>query len=147
MEVILTQDVRGLGKAYDVVKVKDGFARNFLLPKGFVLSATQKNLRELAEREKRKTAAADKEKKQAGELALKLNSVSINVAMATNEEDKLYGSVTNTDVANALKEEGFDIGADKILLGEPIKSLGIYDVTVNLHPEVTAKIKVWIVKK
>ena len=147
MEVILTQDVEGLGKAHDVVEVKNGFARNFLLPKGLVLSATPKNLRELAEREKRKAVAAEKEKKQAGELALKLNSVSINVAMATNEEDRLYGSVTGTDIANALKEEGFDIGADKILLNEPIKNLGIYDVTVDLHPEVKAKIKAWIVKK
>ena len=147
MQVILTQDVKGIGKAFDVVKVKDGFARNFLLPNNMVLPATPKNLKVLAEQAKIKAAAVEKEKKQAGELALKLSSLSINVAMATNEEDKLYGSVTNADVAHALKEEGFDIPAEKISLDEPIKSLGIYDITVKLHPEVEAKLKLWIVKK
>jgi large subunit ribosomal protein L9 len=147
MEVILTKDIKGLGKTQEVVKVKDGFARNFLLPKGFALLATEKNLKEIAELEKIKAQEKEKEKRLAMELAARLNNTSVNVTVAVNEEEKLYGSVTNLDIANALKEEGFDIEEDNILLDEPIKNLGIYDIAVKLHPEIQAKIKVWIVKK
>lgn len=147
MEVILTQEVKGLGKTQAVVKVKDGFARNFLLPKGLALLATKENLAKMAEIEKRKALQLEKEKSQAEELARRLNGVSINVAVATNEEDNLYGSVTDADIVSALKEEGFNIDKQNILLNEPLKNLGIYDVAIKLHPEVEAKIKVWIVKK
>jgi len=147
MEVILTKDVKGLGKAQEVVEVKDGFARNFLLPKGFALLATAKNLKEIAELEKIKAQEKEKEKRQATELAGRLNNTSVNVTVAVNEEEKLYGSVTNLDIANALKEDGFDIEENNILMDEPIRNLGIYDIAVKLHPEVQAKIKVWIVKK
>lgn len=147
MEVILTQDVKGIGKAQQVLRVKDGFARNFLLPKKLALLATKKNLTQLAQLEKRKSLRLEKEEKQAAEQADRLNTLSINVAVAANEEDKLYGSVTETDIANALKEEGFIINKDSILLDEPIKKLGIYDAIINLHPRVKAKIKVWIVKE
>ena len=147
MEVILTQDLKGLGKTQAVVKVKDGFARNFLLPKGLALLATKENLAKMAEIEKRKAMQLEKEKSQAEELARRLRGVSINVAVATNEEDNLYGSVTDADIVSALKEEGFNIDKQNILLNEPLKNLGIYDVAIKLHPEVEAKIKVWIVKK
>lgn len=147
MEVILTQEVKGLGKTQAVVKVKDGFARNFLLPKGLALLATKENLAKIAEIEKRKAMQLEKEKSQAEELARRLRGVSINVAVATNEEDNLYGSVTDADIVSALKEEGFNIDKQNILLNEPLKNLGIYDVAIKLHPEVEAKIKVWIVKK
>ena len=147
MEVILTQEVKGLGNTQTVVKVKDGFARNFLLPKGLALLATKKNLAKMAEIEKRKAMQLEKEKSQAEELARRLNGVSINVAVATNEEDNLYGSVTDADIVSALKEEGFNIDKQNILLNEPLKNLGIYDVAIKLHPEVEAKIRVWIVKK
>lgn len=147
MEVILTQEVKGLGKTQAVVKVKDGFARNFLLPKGLALLATKENLAKMAEIEKRKAMQLEKEKSQAEELARRLKGVSINVAVATNEEDNLYGSVTDADIVSALKEEGFNIDKQNILLNEPLKNLGIYDVAIKLHPEVEAKIKVWVVKK
>lgn len=147
MEVILTQEVKGLGNTQTVVKVKDGFARNFLLPKGLALLATKENLAKMAEIEKRKAMQLEKEKSQAEELARRLNGVSINVAVATNEEDNLYGSVTDADIVSALKEEGFNIDKQNILLNEPLKNLGIYDVAIKLHPEVEAKIRVWIVKK
>lgn len=147
MEVILTQEVKGLGNTQTVVKVKDGFARNFLLPKGLALLATKKNLAKMAEIEKRKAMQLEKEKSQAEELARRLKGVSINVAVATNEEDNLYGSVTDADIVSALKEEGFNIDKQNILLNEPLKNLGIYDVAIKLHPEVEAKIRVWIVKK
>lgn len=147
MEVILTQEVKGLGNTQAVVKVKDGFARNFLLPKGLALLATKENLAKMAEIEKRKAMLLEKEKSQAEELARRLNGVSINVAVATNEEDNLYGSVADADIVSALKEEGFNIDKQNILLNEPLKNLGIYDVAIKLHPEVEAKIRVWIVKK
>lgn len=147
MEIILKQDVDRIGKAGQIVKVKDGFARNFLLPNGLALVATVRNLKTWAELEKRKALQLEKEKKEAMELASKLNGFSINVAVATHEEDKLYGSVSDADIANALKEEGFSIEKKNILLNEPIKSLGIYDVPIKLHPDVQAKIKVWVVKK
>ena len=147
MELILTQDVQGLGKAQQVVKVNDGYARNFLLPQGLGLVATQKNLKALVELQQRKAQQLEKEKQLALGLANKLKSTSINVAVTTNEEDKLYGSVSQVDIASALKEEGYDIPEENILLNEPIRSLGIYDVPVKLHPEVQAKIKLWIVKK
>jgi len=147
MEVILTQEVKGLGKTQAVVKVKDGFARNFLLPKGLALFATKENLAKIAEIEKRKAMQLEKEKSQAEELARRLKGVAINVAVATNEEDNLYGSVTDADIVSALKEEGFNIDEQNILLNEPLKNLGIYDVAIKLHPEVQAKIKVWVVKK
>jgi len=147
MEVILTRGYKGLGKTQAVVKVKDGFARNFLLPKGLALLATKENLAKIAEIEKRKAMQLEKEKSQAEELARRLKGVAINVAVATNEEDNLYGSVTDADIVSALKEEGFNIDEQNILLNEPLKNLGIYDVAIKLHPEVQAKIKVWIVKK
>jgi large subunit ribosomal protein L9 len=147
MELILTQDVQGLGKAQQIVKVNDGYARNFLLPQGLGLVATQKNLKALAQLQQRKSQQLEKEKQLALGLANKLKSTSINVAVTTNEEDKLYGSVSQVDIASALKEEGYDIPEENILLNEPIRSLGIYDVPVKLHPEVQAKIKLWIVKK
>ena len=126
MEVILTQDVKGLGKAQATVKVKDGFARNFLIPNGLALLATPKNLSRLAEATKKKTLQLEKEEQEAKELANKLNNVSINVMVAANEEDKLYGSVLDSDIARALAEEGFNIEQQNILLNEPIKALGIF---------------------
>ena len=147
MKVILSQDIQGLGKANDTLEVKDGYARNFLIPKGFALFATEKNLKQLSETEKRKSQQLEKEKRQAEDLANKLNNLSVNVTVTTNEEDKLYGSVADIDIASALRQEGFDIDKNKIILTESIKNLGIYDVAIRLHPQVQAKIKVWIVKE
>lgn len=147
MEVILSQDIKGLGKARQVVKVKDGYARNFLLLRGLAVAATAKNLQQLSEVEKKKEQQLEKVKKQAQELASRLENLSVNVIVATNDEDGLYASVTETDIAGALKQEGFEIDSDKVILSEPIKKLGIYEATVKLHPEVQTKIKVWIVKE
>lgn len=147
MEVILKQDVDRLGKAGAVVKVKDGFARNFLLPNNLALPLTSANLKKLEEQKQREILKSEKTKKEAESLRDKLAGLSITIAALTNEEDKLYGSITAGDIAQALKEENFDIDKNCIILQEPIKSLGIYEVSVGLHPEVAAKIKIWIVKK
>ncbi len=147
MEIILSKDVDGLGKAGSVIKVKDGFASNYLLPRGLAMAATSANLRKVEAEKKKRGLQAEKVK--AGALALKekLAELSITIAMAVNEEEKLYAAISAQDIARSLNDEGYDIDKSIIALDEPIKALGIYEVAVKLHPEVSARVKVWIVKK
>lgn len=147
MEVILNQDVENLGKAGTVVKVKDGFARNFLIPKKLAVPSTPVNIKQLEQESQRKILQLEKAKKNAEELAEKLAGLSITIPVLTHEEDRFYGSITSQDVAGAIKEEGIDIDKNLIILDEPIKALGIYEVPLKLHPQVTARIKIWVVKK
>ncbi|MDD4909012.1 MAG: 50S ribosomal protein L9 [Candidatus Omnitrophica bacterium] len=147
MEVILKQDIKGVGKAGDKIKVKVGFARNYLLPNGLALPLTNQNLKILEEDKKRKAMQTEKMKAAALDLVKKLSGLSVNVAVSVQEDEKLYGSVSAQNIYDALKEEGVEIDKRSIILPEPIKSLGIYDVPVKLHPEVETTIKVWVVKK
>ncbi len=147
MKVILRQDMEKLGKAGDVVNVKNGYARNYLLPKEIAYEATPGNLRRFEEEKKRMMMQSEREKRNAEQLAKELEKASCTISMAVGEEDKLFGSVTSQDIADALKEKGIEIDKRKIHLEEPIKALGIYTVPVRLHPEVTAHVKVWVVKK
>ena len=147
MEVILKQDVDKIGKAGTIVKIKDGFARNFLIPNGLAVPLTPANLKKLEQEKQKKILQLEKAKEGSKELKARLEGLSLTLPVLAQEEDKLYGSITAIDIAHALKEEGFDIDKSSIILDEPIKSLGIYEIPVNLHPEVSAKIKVWIVKK
>ena len=147
MNVILFKEVDHLGKVGDVVKVKDGFARNFLFPKKLAYAATPDNLKRI-EQQKAKQAALDaQKKKEAEELAEKLNKLSCTVTVEVNDLDKLYGSVTEADIVKALDVEGFSIDKKAIVLEKTIGELGIYDVGVKLHPEVVAKIRLWVAKK
>ncbi|MGA2775617.1 MAG: 50S ribosomal protein L9 [Candidatus Omnitrophota bacterium] len=147
MEVILTKDVEKVGKAGAVIKVKDGFARNFLFPGGLALPVTAGNLKKLEQDKQKKAEQAEKLKNEALNLKERLNGLSLTIPAISQEDEKLYGSVAVHDVASALKEEGFNIDKNLIELAEPIKKLGIYEVSVKLHPEVIAKLKIWIVKK
>ncbi len=147
MEVILNQDVEKLGKGGTVVKVKAGFARNFLIPNGLALPLTPANLKKLQQDKLRKALQSEKVKKESEAFGERLASISLTIPALTKEEDKLYGSITSQDIVNALKEEGIDIDENSVVLDEPIKSLGIYEIPIKLHPEVTAQIKVWVVKK
>jgi len=147
MEVILNQDVDKLGKSGTIVKVKAGFARNFLIPNGLALPLTPANLKKLEQDKLKKTLQIEKVKKESEALKERLENISLTITALTKEEDGLFGSVTSQDIADALKEEGLDIDKNSIILDEPIKSLGIYEVPIKLHQEVLAKIKVWIVKK
>lgn len=147
MEVILNQDIDRLGKAGQIVKVKDGFARNFLIPNSLAVPLTPTNLKKIEQEKQRKILKLERAKKEAEDLKEKLTSLSLTIPVLTHEEDKLYGSIASGELAAALKEEGFNIDKNSIILDEPIKSLGIYEVPVNLHPEVATKIKVWVVKK
>ncbi|KPK97147.1 MAG: 50S ribosomal protein L9 [Omnitrophica WOR_2 bacterium SM23_72] len=147
MEVILNQDVDKLGKAGSVIKVKDGFARNFLIPNSLALPLTPGNLKKLEQEKQRKKAQLEKVKQESLELKAKLEGVSLTIPALVQEEDRLYGSITTQDVAQALEEEGFTIDKNAVVLEHAIKTLGIYEIPVRLHPEVSATIKVWIVKK
>ncbi|MBL7151406.1 MAG: 50S ribosomal protein L9, partial [Candidatus Omnitrophica bacterium] len=147
MEVILNEDVQKLGKAGTIVKVKDGFARNFLIPNGLAVPANSANLRRLQQEQQRKQSQIENLKKEAEELKDKLTQLSLTIASLTQEDENLYGGITAQDISAALKEESFDIDKSQIILSKPIKSLGIYEVPVKLHPEITVNLKVWVVKK
>lgn len=147
MEVILREGIDGLGKAGEIVKVKDGFARNYLLPQKKAVVADPKNVK-LIEHQKRVALAQEaKVKKEAENLAAKLSNVSVTIAREAGEEDKIFGSVTAKDIADSLKNEGVKLDKKQVFLKEPIKKLGTFDVEVKLYNEVSATVKVWVVKK
>ncbi len=147
MEVILQQDVDKIGKAGSVAKVKDGFARNFLFPNKLAVPLNNANLKNLQARKEQKSAELAKAKSEAEALKEKLSGVSITIPVLTGEAEQLYGSISSGDIVAALKEEGFEIDKSLVALESPIKALGIYEVPIKLHPEVTTKVKIWVVKK
>lgn len=147
VELILIQDVPKIGKAGSIVKVKDGFARNFLIPNNLAVLATSGNLKKLEQEKLSREKELEKTKQEALELSKKLTGKSFTITSEVHEADKLYGSITSIEVSRVLEEEGFKINKKAIQLDEPIKSTGIFEVPVKLHPEVTANIKIWIVKK
>lgn len=147
MEVILIKDNDKLGKAGQVIKVKDGFARNYLFPNGLAVPVNAANLKKLEQEKQKKLLEHELLKKEFEQIKAKLDSFSLTLPVLTQEEDKLYGSITSNDIVTALKDEGIDIDKGSLILDEPIKALGIYEIPVKLHPEVSAKIKVWVVKK
>ncbi|MCM8796757.1 MAG: 50S ribosomal protein L9 [Candidatus Omnitrophica bacterium] len=147
MEVILNQDVPKLGKAGTVVKVKDGFARNFLLPNKLAVPVTPANMKMLEEKRIKKERELAKLKQDSEALKQRLDGLSITITASTNEEEKLYGSITQQDIISALKDEGIELDKSMVILDEPIKSLGIYNIPIKLYPDVIAHLKVWVVKK
>ena len=145
MEVILREDVANLGKMGEVVRVRDGYARNYLLQRKLVLIANKKNLKSF---EHQKRVVADQRGrvvKQAETLAEKLAALSLVFPVKAGEEGKLFGSVTNIDIEKALKAKGFEVERRKIHLAEPIKALGDYEVAVRLTADVTANVKLSVV--
>ena len=146
MKVILNKDVKGTGKAGDVVTVSDGYARNMLIPRGLATEATQSNIRQL---EKQKAIAAEKkaeEKAAAQELAEKLNKASIKMKIKAGEGGRIFGSITSKDIADAINMQlGMDIDRKKVKLDAPIKQVGQTDVDMRLYQDVNAKIKVIII--
>ncbi|MBZ5537660.1 MAG: 50S ribosomal protein L9 [Acidobacteriia bacterium] len=145
MEVILKESIEKLGSQGEVVKVANGYARNYLLPKNLALAATPGNLKKV---EHIKVAALKKEateKKQSEELATLVNQLTVTIARKVGEKEVLYGSVTTMDIADDLKRQGYEIDRRKIHLEEPLKTLGEYSVPIRLHREVTATIKVIVI--
>lgn len=147
MKVILRQDFETLGKIGQVVDVKDGYARNYLFPRGIAYAALKGNVKALDEEKKNVEKKNLQELKAAEVLASELETVSVTIPVQVGEEDKIFGTVTTQMIADALKEKGQDIDKRKIEIEEPIKSLGIYGVSLKLHPSVSAKIKVWVVRE
>ncbi|MBF0505508.1 MAG: 50S ribosomal protein L9 [Nitrospirae bacterium] len=147
MKVILKEDVKDVGHIGEMLTVKDGYARNFLIPRGLALEANPKNIKAL-EHEKRKIQEVVKKAKSgAEEVASKLSAVTLTIKAKVGEEEKLFGSVTAMDIAEALKKEGLDVDRKKIVLEEPIKRLGSYTVGVKVHPEVSAQFTVQVVSE
>ena len=147
MKVILRQDFETLGKIGEVVDVKDGYARNFLFPRGLAYAALKGNIRALDDEKKAVEKRNLQELKAAETLAAELETVSVTIPVQVGEEDKIFGTVTTQMIADALKEKGHDIDKRKVEIEEPIKALGIYGVNLKIHQNVNAKIKVWVVRE
>lgn len=147
MQVILQKDVKSLGKAGETVSVKDGYGRNYLLPQGKAVVADTKNLRMLEHQKREIGAKLAKVKKEAEGMAGKLNNVTITIERETSDDEKLFGSVTSKDIAQMLLKQGININRQDIQMDSPIKNIGVYDVPVKLHSEVSGSLKVWVVKK
>ena len=147
MNVILSKDVANVGKTGDILKVKEGFARNYLFPQNLAYPATAANLKRIEQQKIKKTALDAKNKKEAEDLAEKLSKISCTVTVEVNDQEKLYGSVTEADIAKAIELEGFSIDKKSIVLEKPIEELGIFDVQIKIYPEVMAKIRLWVAKK
>lgn len=147
MKVILRNNVDNLGNAGEIVDVKPGFARNYLVPQGLALIATKANQSVYDNEKKQIAVRIAKEKVLAEEMAQKLEAASVTIPVSVGEEDKLFGSVTSQDIADSLISQGLEVDKRKIILEEPIKALGLYTVDIKLHTDVVGKIKVWVVKK
>ena len=147
MEIILREHVDNLGRRGEIVKVADGYARNYLLPRKLALPATAGNKKHVERERKIMEGREAEEKGQAAAIATRLTAVEITIARRVGETEALYGSVTAADVADFLKAKGFEIDRRKLILPEPIKMLGVHDVPLKLHREVTVPLKVHVVRE
>lgn len=147
MKVILKSDIPKLGNAGDIITVKDGYARNYLIPKGLAERADLGSIRAIENLKKVLAQQMEKKKKEAIKLKDRLQNISCTITRQAGEGDKIFGSVTSRDIEEALKIENIYIDRKNIMLEEPIKQLGIFEVPVKLHKDVEAKIKVWVVAK
>ncbi len=147
MKIILKKDVENVGKAGDVVSVKDGYARNYLIPKGEAIKATRSNMKIVEELQRNEAKKLKKVEGAAQELAKKLKDISVTATVKVGEDDKLFGAVTTQTISELLAEKGLEINKHDILLDEAIKELGVFDVPVKVGAGVKAEIKVWVVKE
>ena len=147
MKVILRKDFEALGQIGDIVEVKEGYARNFLIPRKIAYTALTGNIRALEEEKQNLARKSEQELQAAEALAMELEKVSVTIPVQVGEEDKIFGSVTNQMISDALSEKDYEIDKRKIEIEEPIKTLGIYSVNIKLHKNINAKIKVWVVRE
>ena len=145
MKVILRQDMDELGLEGTIINVKEGYARNYLIPKGFALIADQRNIKLIESQKKKIETNRIKAKEDAEKVAKTLEGIVITISHKAGEEDKLYGSVTSMEIAAELEKQGLSVDRKKISLDKPIKSLGEFEVKIKLHPQVTASVKVTVV--
>ncbi|MBD3234901.1 MAG: 50S ribosomal protein L9 [candidate division Zixibacteria bacterium] len=147
MKVILKDDIDTLGQVGEIVEVKDGYARNFLIPRNLAIPATKGNVKSIDEIHHQKTVRDNKKKKEAEKLRDAIEKTSCTAEVLVGEEDRVFGSVTTYNIVDMLKEKGFDIDRHNVLLEEPIKSLGVYTVPIKIEKDLIANLKVWVVKK
>ena len=145
MKIILTQEMHDLGLEGDVVDVKNGYARNYLIPKGIALEANEQNIKLMETKRKKIEVKRFEAKEEAEKIKERIAEVEITISQKVGEEDKLYGSVTSMDIASHLEQQGITIDRRKIVLDKPIKTLGEYEIPVKLYPEVTGSIKVVVI--
>jgi large subunit ribosomal protein L9 len=146
MKVILQEKVDNLGSTGDIVRVRDGYARNFLVPRGLAVVADEKNVHRLEHQKRVASARAARLLKEAQELSVKISANNITVKVEAGEDNKLFGSVTNRDISEALAKDGFEVDKKLIVIDEPIRSLGVKVVKVHLHPSVDANLTVYVTK-
>ena len=147
MKVILLRDVESLGSAGEVVQVKSGFARNFLIPQRQALVASDTNVAQFESKRKQHAAVSERERRAAETIAKQLEAASLPAQVRVGDEDRLFGSVTVQNIADLLAEKDYDIDRRAIQLEEPIRALGVYTIDVRLHADVTANVKLWVVKE
>jgi large subunit ribosomal protein L9 len=147
MKIIMRDDVENVGRAGEVVTVKDGYARNYLIPRKLAITASPGNLRAIDQVKIQKDQRDKKRMREGDRIKVALEKVSITAEVQVGEEDKVFGSVTSAHMAELLKDKGFTIDKRDILLEEPLKALGVYTVDVKIDRDIVAKIKVWVVKK
>jgi large subunit ribosomal protein L9 len=147
VQVLLREDMDNLGKRGEVVRVAPGYARNYLLPKGLAMRVTAGNMKVIQQERRAIQVRHDREKQAAEELARRVAQVSCTIVKKVGDQDTLYGAVTTQDIGQVLEKEGIDVDRRRIFLEEPIKSLGVYTVPIRVHPEVTAELKVWVVRE
>jgi large subunit ribosomal protein L9 len=147
MQIILLENIPSLGKAGDLVKVSDGYGRNYLVPQKKAILATEKSLKVIEHQKRQVQQRIEKAKKDAEKLGQRIEKLSCTFAKTVGESGKLFGSVTSMDIENYLKENGIEVDRKKVSLEEPIKNLGVFTVPIRLHPEVTTHLKVWVVQE
>ena len=147
MDVILRSDVAHLGKAGEVVRVKNGYARNFLIPRGLAYQATEGNQRRMAAEEGRRAAQAAASQTAAGDLAAQLSAVQLTFTAKVGDAERLFGSITAADIAAKLGESGFTVDKRDVEMEEPIRMIGVYKVPIRLHAAVRGEVRVWVVKE
>ena len=146
-EVILRQKVKKLGDQGDIIRVKSGYARNFLIPRGFALEATPENRQKIQIRNQQIENREKKEQAEVRKIAEKLSKLSLTASVQVGEEDRIFGSVTAMTLSNLLKEQGFEIDKKDIVLTEPIKALGLYNIAIKLQADMQVDIKVYVIKE
>ena len=147
MNIILMENVEKLGQVGDVVKVKNGYARNYLLPRQLGMPATEGNIKRIEKEKVKRLAIFESEKKEAQQKADVLSKVSLTIAVEVNDQEKLYGAISESDILEALHAEGQMIDKKSLVIEKPIEELGIFEVGVKVHPQVIAKIRLWVTKK
>ena len=147
MEVILLKNINTLGKEGDTVKVKDGYARNFLFPRKLAALSTPETLKLLESRKKKLKLIEEKQRKVAQDLAERIAKLSVTITVESGIDDMLFGSVTTEQIQNALQEQGVDVDKKNLVIKESIKKLGIYEVEIKVYHDIKTKLKVWVVKK